>query len=265
MEWKNVRRWLILLLLAADLILAGNLALQALRADQILRRAVMDAVALAEARGLSLEADVVLALPRQLPAYAARRQDALEQQMASTLLGGGVEQSAPGGGVAIYQSETGTVSFRRGGALEADTPWTWQEFDALSCAEALESAGLRAKSALREETAEGVLLTQNYNGYPLFNCQLQCAQAESRLTLSGRWLLTPELQEERQSLSRAQMVLELCALAEELLFFEVTEIRAGYVLQGDAPQNLTLIPVWSVETETGTVIISCISGEQLLF
>ena len=36
MEWKNVRRWLILLLLAADLILAGNLALQALRADQIL-------------------------------------------------------------------------------------------------------------------------------------------------------------------------------------------------------------------------------------
>ena len=113
MEWKNVRRWLILLLLAADLILAGNLALQALRADQILRRAVMDAVALAEARGLSLEADVVLALPRQMPAYAARRQDALEQQMASTLLGGGVEQSAPGGGVAIYQSETGTVSFRR--------------------------------------------------------------------------------------------------------------------------------------------------------
>jgi len=265
MEWKNVRRWLILLLLAADLILAGNLALQALRAERTLRRAVTDAVALAEVRGLSLEESMVLELPRQMPGYAAGREDALEQQAASTLLGGGVERSAPGGGVAIYQSGTGSVSFRRGGALEADVPWTWQEFDALSCAEALETAGLRTKDALREETGEGILLTQQYDDYTLFNCQLRCVQEDGRLILSGRWLLAAELQEERQSLSRAQMVLELCALSEELLFSQVTEIRAGYVLQSDTPQSLNLIPAWSVETDTGTVIISCLSGKQILF
>lgn len=265
MEWKDVRRWLILLLLAADLILAGNLALQVLRAEQTLRRAVTDAVALAEVRGLSLEVGMVLEMPRQMPGYAARREDVLEQQAASTLLGGGVEQSAPGGGVAIYQSEAGSVSFRRGGALEAIVPWTWQEFDALSCAEALETAGLHTKGALREEIAEGILLTQKYDDYTLFNCQLRCAQQNGRLTLNGRWLLATELQEERQSLSRAQMVLELCALSEELLFSRVTEIRAGYVLQSDMPQSLNLIPAWSVETDTGTVIISCLSGKQLLF
>ena len=265
MEWKNVRRWLILMLLAADLILAGNLALQALRAERTLRRAVTDAVTLAEARGLSLEESMVLELPRQMPEYAARREDTLERQAASTLLGGGVEQSAPGGGIAIYQSETGSVSFRRGGALEADAPWTWQEFDPLSCAEALETAGLHTKDALREETDEGILLTQKYNDYVLFNCQLRCVQQDGRLTLDGRWLLADELEEERQSLSRAQMVLELCALSEELLFSQVTEIRAGYVLQSDMTQSLNLIPAWSVKTDTGTVVISCLSGEQILF
>lgn len=265
MEWKNVRRWLILLLLAVDLILAGNLALQALRAERTQHRAVTDAVALAKVRGLSLEESMVLELPRQMPGYAARREESLERQAASTLLGGGVGQSAPGGGIAIYQSEAGSVSFRRGGALEADIPWTWQEFDALSCAEALEAAGLHTKDALREEADEGILLTQKYNDYILFNCQLQCAQETGRLTLDGRWLLATELREERQSLSRAQMVLELCALAEELVFSQVTEIRAGYVLQSDMPQSLNLIPAWSVETDTGTVVISCLSGEQLLF
>lgn len=265
MEWKKVRNWLILLLLAADLILAGNLALQALQAERTLRQAATDAVALAGERGLALELETILELPRQLPVYTAGRSDQLERQTASVLLGGGVEPVMPGGGVAIYQSEEGTVSFRRGGALEADAPWTWQEFDALSCAEALENAGLSAKKAYREETADGILLTQNYSGYTLFNCQLTCVQTAGRLSVNGRWLLTEELGEQAQSLSRAQMVLELCALAEELGFTRVTGLQAGYVLQSDAPQTLTLTPAWQAETDVGTVVISCVSGEQLIF
>lgn len=265
MEWKKVRNWLILLLLAADLILAGNLALQALRAERTLRQAATDAVALAGERGLALELETVLELPRQMPVYTARRSDTLERQTATTLLGGGAEQVTPGGGVAIYQSEKGSVSFRRGGMLEADAPWTWEGFDALTCAEALENAGLNAKKALREDTMDGVRLTQNYSGYPLFNCQLVCAQNAGRFSVNGRWLLTGELTEREQSLSRAQMVLELCALAEELGFTRVTGLQAGYVLQSDAPQTLTLTPAWQAETEVGTVVISCASGEQLIF
>lgn len=45
MEWKTVRNWLLLLVLAADLILAGNMGWQLLRLRREERTAVLDAVA----------------------------------------------------------------------------------------------------------------------------------------------------------------------------------------------------------------------------
>ena len=60
MEWKKVRNWLILLVLAVDLFLAGNLALQMLQAQQTARQAASDAVAVAQKRGVNVRLEDVL-------------------------------------------------------------------------------------------------------------------------------------------------------------------------------------------------------------
>ena len=82
MEWRKIRNWLLLMLLAADLVLAGNLAWQLLRGRQAERQAVLDAVAVAAARGVELDGEEVLRLPAEMTGYSARRSDALEQAAA---------------------------------------------------------------------------------------------------------------------------------------------------------------------------------------
>ena len=63
MEWKNLRRWLLLMLLAVDLFLAGNLVRQVYNNRQTERQAVLDSVTVAARRGIQLEGEEVLRLP----------------------------------------------------------------------------------------------------------------------------------------------------------------------------------------------------------
>ena len=75
MEWRKIRNWLLLMLLAADLVLAGNLAWQLLRGRQAERQAVLDAVAVAAARGVELDGEEVLRLPAEMTGYSRQQMD----------------------------------------------------------------------------------------------------------------------------------------------------------------------------------------------
>ena len=66
-------------------------------------------------------------------------------------------------------------------------------------------------------------------------------------------------------MTRAQLVLRLCDLLEARQITAPETVRAGYYLQSEDAQSLTLVPVWSVETEQGQLIMSCITGEQVNF
>ena len=65
MEWTKVRTWLILLLLTADLILAGNIGWQVLQMRRSEWTAVEDAVAVAERAGVTLSQEALRALPER--------------------------------------------------------------------------------------------------------------------------------------------------------------------------------------------------------
>ena len=263
MEWKKVRNWLILLVLAVDLFLAGNLVLQALQFQQTARQAAADAVAVANKRGVNVQLEDVLKLPLEMDRYQAQRSDSLEQTAANMLLGGQAVQELPGGGVSIYRTEGGEMSFRRGGALEMSGPWSGMYFDTKECALVLESAGFSMEDAVISEQNGAVELMQGYEGLPVFNCRVICLLQDGILQARGRWMLANEPADAAGGMSRAQMVLAMCDLLESRQAERLYSLQAGYYLQGEDAQNLTLEPVWSVETDQGQLILSCITGEQV--
>lgn len=265
MEWKNIRKWLLLMLLTVDLFLAGNLVRQVYADRQTERQSVLDAVAVAARRGVELESETVLRLPVEPDTYSASRSDSLEQEAADALLGQGSLPEGPGGGVSIYRGETGQLSFRRGGALELDMPWPGEIFDGAACARLLSPAGLDMENALVEYFDGAVTLTQRYEDTPIVNSCLTCTLEDGTLQVRGRWLLAQELSVSGGSLSRAQLVLSLCALLESREAGTPDGVEAGYYLQGEDAQSLTLVPVWVIRLGEELLLMSCVTGRELAF
>lgn len=264
MEWKKVRTWLILLVLAADLVLAGNIGWQLYQMRRSELRAVQDALTLAEQAGILLREEQLRQLPRQPEAYQVTRDGELEGLAAQALLDA-AQASEPGGGVAIYQSEKGQLSFRRGGAVELFMVWTEENLTPEGCRALLEQAGFPMEQAALSEGKGSITLTQQYLGAYLYNCRLQCTRQEGQLQVRGRWLMSGErgAETEHETLSRAQLVLALCSLLEQRGVTEVQSLEAGYYLQSEDPQTALLVPVWAVETPQGRVIMSCLDGTEL--
>ena len=265
MEWKNVRKWLLLMLVAVDLFLAGNLVRQVHDNRQAERQAVLDAVTVAAHRGIALEGEAVLRLPVEPEVYSASRSDSLEQAVADALLGKGSLPEGPGGGVSIYRGQAGQLSFRRGGALELDMPWKGGAFDGAACADVLAPAGLDVENALLESREDAVVLTQRYEDTVIVNSRLVCTLQEGNLQVRGRWLLARELTAGGGSLSRAQLVLSLCTLLEARGGGSPHRLEAGYYLQSEDAQSLTLVPVWVVGLGEEQLLMSCITGRELTF
>lgn len=265
MEWKRVRNWLILLVLAVDLFLAGNLLYQWRQAEQSLRQAAEDAVAIANSRGVAISLENILALPEEMNLYKTSRSDSIERGAALALLGEGAAQESRGGGVWVYQTAVGELAFRRGGALEFAVPWNGQGFTDQECAEMLKQAGFDTETALLREYSGAVELTQRFEQLPVFNSRLVCTCEAGVLQVRGRWMLAQEPVSGGVSLSRAQLVLALCDLLEEQQVAAPEAVQAGYYLQGEDAQSLVLEPAWSVETEQGQLILSCMTGKQINF
>lgn len=264
MEWEKVRKWMLILLLAVDLFLAGNLIRQAINRRQIQYRAAEDAVAVSQSRGISISLEAVLRMPEIMPAYRGRRSPQLEGRAAAGLLGVDTMAEVPGGGVSIYRTTAGELSFRRGGEVELQVSWQ-QELEPQGCIRLLGEAGFPIEEAQADSQQGRVELIQSKEGYPIFNSRLVCTLENDQLRVRGRWLLLEEPAVSGQSMSRAQMVLAVCALLEEQGGTPLYGLRAGYCLQGQDAQNLILEPVWEASTEEGTLLISCLTGKQLNF
>lgn len=261
MEWKKIRAWLILMVLAVDLFLAGNLLLQGLAVRQHERDAVQDAVAVAQSRGVNIAPETVMSLPESMNVWQAQRSEQMESAAALALLGP-VQAENPGGGVSIYTAETGRMIFRRGGAVELDG--LWNGTDSLNVAEALRNAGFAVDETLLLQEPDRLEVTQRFEEYPVFNSRLTCRLENGRLLAEGRWMLAGEPEETGSGRSRAQLVLALCDLLESRGAVP-TALQAGYCLLSEDGQNLTLEPVWAAETDQGRLYISCVTGTELTF
>ncbi len=263
MEWKKIRRWLILLLLAADLILAGNIARQLWQQRSIAHTAAENAVTVAAARGIELQLEDVLAMPQKSGAIRIGRDPAAERAAAEKLLGK-ADVTEPGGGVVIYASDAGELSFRRGGAVEIRLHGA-EYSDGESIRSRLAAGGLSMKDASVEVSSGGITLIQSYQKQPVFNCRLACTAETGDLAVRGRWLMGETGEENAAGKSRAQLVLALCDLMESRELRRVEGLRAGYVLQSEDAQSMVLVPVWEIRTGSDTLYLSALTGKQVIF
>lgn len=261
MEWKKIRAWLILMVLAVDLFLAGNLLRQGLAVRQHEREAVQDAVAVAQSRGMNIPAEAVMALPEKMTVWQAQRSEQQERAAAQALLGT-VQSENPGGGVSIYTGEAGQMIFRRGGAVELDG--LWNGTDSMTVADVLLNAGFAVDETLLLQQPDRLEVAQRFEDYPVFNSRLTCRLDNGRLLAEGRWMLAEEPEELGSGRSRAQLVLALCDLLESRQAVP-TALQAGYCLLSEDGQSLTLEPVWAAETDQGRLLISCVTGLELNF
>ncbi len=264
MEWKNVRKWLLLMLLVVDVFLAGNLIRQVEDNRRAERQALLDAVTVAQRRGVTLDSNALLDLPIAPESWRTVRSEGLEQGAADALLGQGSLPEGPGGGVSIYRGEAGQLSFRRGGALELDLLWSGEPLTPEVCHALLTPAGLAGEDAVTARLEDGVELRQEYQDTPIVNSRLTCRVQEGKLQVRGRWLLGTEMTAGQGGLSRAQLVLSLCALLEGQETSGPVTVTAGYWLQSEDARRLTLVPVWAADTGETTRIVSCLTGEELL-
>ena len=99
----------------------------------------------------------------------------------------------------------------------------------------------------------------------MVNSRLTCLCREGVLQVRGRWLLAQPATEGSGSLNRAQLVLALCDLLESQEAPRPERLQAGYYLQSEDAQTVTLVPVWTAETGEGQIIMSCLTGKQLNF
>ena len=60
-------------------------------------------------------------------------------------------------------------------------------------------------------------------------------------------------------------MLALCDLLESQEAPRPERLQAGYYLQSEDAQTVTLVPVWTAETGEGQIIMSCLTGKQLNF
>lgn len=263
MEWKNIRKWMLLMLLTVDLFLAGNLLWQVYEQRQGERTALLDAAQVAQRRGIVLETEALLQLPVSPESFSAQRSTALEQQAAAALLGEELRPEEPGGGISIYRGERGRLSFRRGGALELELAWQGpvpEDWAAL-----LAPAGFSMEDVQLTAGGETVILNQRQQGAVIVNSRLVCTTADGTVQVRGRWLLSRELTASRESLSRAQLVLDLCDLLEERGLSAPDGLEFGYSLQSGDTQSLLLEPVWIVTCGAEQLLLSCLTGAELVY
>lgn len=260
MEWKRVKNWLLVMLAVADLILAVHVGRQLLQQQRTLRAATENAVLVAQKRGIRLEAEAIFRLPEESQAFRTERSGVMEYSVAEKLLGE-AEASEPGGGVGIYVSPQGEVSFRRGGALEFRLKGR-QNAEPVAL---LEEAGLPMDGVRLMIDGEETTLFQQKGKLPVFNCQLICRNEGEGYSVRGRWLLGTEQEADETGLHRAQLVLALCDLLEGQGIDRVAGLEAGFYLQSEDARAMRLIPVWAADTTQGRLYLNCLTGEQLVF
>lgn len=261
MEWGKVKTVLIVVLLAVNVILGGNLFLQVRQRQQAEEGALLAALAMAESRGVTILSSEALQLPVSLPEYSSVRMPSLEQDFSAALLGA-VQAQEAGGGVTFYTSVSGSVSFRRGGALEIVLPGDWRE-STDQLLSLLEEAGLDLSHAIRG-TRDGVLtLRQTVEDYISDNV-LQCSLTAEQAVITGRWLLgQSSWQESDDGCSRAEAVLAIAEMGQQAGGCVVKTITPCYVAQNISSGETRLVPVWQVETDQDTFLLDIVSKKRL--
>ena len=218
--------------------------------------------------GISLELDE---LPRSATLYSVELGG--EQQTAVQALLGqkAVMTSEPDRFETEYSSELGTLQLTRTGGFSAVLTGSKRAGQTEAAArKLLRSMGFQAASVQQLQQADGTAVVQagqSLLGVPVFGSMLQLTYRQEQLVqLEGTFYLGSESitrVSEQQSISCADALTQLLASRDVLGWVgeSVRQLTQGYLPTETAASGIRFVPVWYIETDSGSFYVNAITRE----
>jgi len=274
MEWSRAKNLILCILVLVNLFLLANLLYMRWAVQSISQDAVSDTVAYLDTLGIEMD-------PAILPEKTARKtmiveRDEAQEAQAAAILVGGEDVSKLGAGGSRYEGSRGTAVWRSGGQLDAEL-----EPDALEStvqdkgeSGAVQNARLTAlfsagfPSGLYTQTDSLLVLTQQFQGMPVYNCKLSVTTSENEKTvLSGMWTLgtaLPVNDQEEMSLPGLLIQFVLNMKESGYTISCITAVESGYIAQQVSNIGIRLVPVWKITAGSVSGCISAMDASILL-
>ena len=269
MEGPRIKTIIIVILLLINgflLVLVGSRKGEVRRYEQ---SALTRSIQVLKENGIEMSEDAIHSQSGQ-QASSTERSIRAEQKAASALLGGEVEGANRGGGLYIYRTDRGQVSFRFGGELTAilkDDP-RWYADDPLAHAADLVSAMKVEAELVSANVSDGsgrVVYRQTLNGVPLFSCRLVFTYEEGRLTgVAGNLLAAEEFAgESAEVISLPTVLMRFLdhVLSGGDVVSAILAVEPGYLTAQSFTGTVRLTPVWLISTNTADYYVDGITGE----
>ena len=264
MQWDKVKNVLIVILVAVNVFLLGNLGRQFWQTRQQEAELVSSLRTLMQDYGLALDEDFSLPNDVVLPELSIDRGRPNEEASAIAMLGGEPERTEQEDGTVIFEGERGTVEWGADGSVSGSiTTGEAMPTDAgaaLRLAKRLFSDWkLQAEDAVFRAEGTSVTMTGTVAGLPVFNRTLTIRfTGDGFASLSGLWSFgTPytTVSASGVTCNAADALLEFVARQPEAQ--SVLSMTAGYRMQTDSSRRLQFTPTWKIVTDSGEYLVDC--------
>ena len=264
MQWDKVKNVLIVILVAVNVFLLGNLGRQFWQTRQQEAELVSSLRTLMQDYGLALDEDFSLPNDVVLPELSIDRSRPNEEASAIAMLGGEPERTEQEDGTVIFEGERGTVEWGADGSVSGSiTTGESMPTDAgaaLRLAKRLFSDWkLQAEDAVFRAEGTSVTMTGTVAGLPVFNRTLTIRfTGDGFASLSGLWSFgTPytTVSASGVTCNAADALLEFVARQPEAQ--SVLSMTAGYRMQTDSSRRLQFTPTWKIVTDSGEYLVDC--------
>ena len=264
MQWDKVKNVLIVILVAVNVFLLGNLGRQFWQTRQQEAELVSSLRTLMQDYGLALDEDFSLPNDVVLPELSIDRSRPTEEASAIAMLGGEPERTEQEDGTVIFEGERGTVEWGADGSVSGSiTTGEAMPTDAgaaLRLAKRLFSDWkLQAEDAVFRAEGTSVTMTGTVAGLPVFNRTLTIRfTGDGFASLSGLWSFgTPytTVSASGVTCNAADALLEFVARQPEAQ--SVLSMTAGYRMQTDSSRRLQFTPTWKIVTDSGEYLVDC--------
>lgn len=261
MQWDKVKNILLIILLAIDLFLAGNLGIHiwqdGRRTNELEHnvRLLLERYGITAASSFSLPSDTAI-----LPLSLDRNRDA-EEAMAIAMLGQEFSRTEQEDGAVLWKNQSDFLEWQADGTVRSSCT--------ISNTPGNESQAEQQANRLLKEwnienavcTAQGltVIAEGTVADKPVHNRRLVLRfHANNIVTLSGRWSFSVPF-------TNAQTTRTTYVAADALLSFaantpncgKIQSMQMGYQLEADSARRLQLTPTWKIATENGEYLVDC--------
>ncbi len=277
MDSVKVKNFIILVLIIVNLALLVVVVRDNMLGSEQRHEAIEGAREILLSYGISVSEDADLSA-REASSYTVTRNQEAERQAAADILGD-CEVTDRGGGIFMYGSTVGEVTFRSTGSLElqyygyaAPEPEEPEQM-ALELSRKLGAEvsedDLSSETSVSPGTQEPTTVVTvgcNWQGSRIINCSLSFTFKSGKLLyINGSRPLGETASEQEENIIDVPTVLmRFIELTQEKghVCSSLDELELCYVYNGSASGGGSLVPVWRLGTDTGYFYINALSGKE---